>query len=171
MSDAGGAPTWYYHCTSRARITGDYTISNHKCWGFQHCVWTWNSCANPKILVQIPATFCFKDFNAFLVLLKFPVKFVLEWFKKSYQIFKSFFVETGSSINIRTVTYNKCRIFYALFQQTIIGGSLSFKYRYVTDEQLAKLRVRSVYCSQSVVHSCVKSPVFAQGRSTFLSEI
>nr|XP_011437301.2 uncharacterized protein LOC105335200 isoform X1 [Crassostrea gigas] len=47
-------------------------------------------------------------------------------------------------------------------QQTIIGGSLSFKYRFVTDEQLAKLRVRSVYCSQSVVHSCVKSPVFAQ---------
>lgn len=80
-------------------------------------------------------------------------------------------IETSSSTNIRIVTSNKSRIFYDHFQQTIIGGSLSFKYRYVTDEQLAKLRVRSVYCSQSVVHSCVKSPVFAIGRSTFLSEI
>lgn len=31
-----------------------------------------------EILVQTPATFRFKDFNAFLVQLKFPVKFILE---------------------------------------------------------------------------------------------
>lgn len=63
---------------------------------------------------------------------------------------------------------NESGLVFAFSQQTIIGGSIAFKYRYATEEQLIKLRKRSVYCSQTVVHTCIKSPVFAQGRCLFL---